>query len=283
MEKVYKIFESKQRKIEKYSNDLFMCRFIVTTLFALAGLTLYLLNFINFPAFALIILGALWNFFVDINSILAFLLCLAVCLIYSMFAIINGVYISAFLYIFFYVPMQFTVCVVYGKEKDMSIKKDKKLGAEASYYICIIMVLAFMVLFAIALNEEYQILPFLDALVACLLGLSAYLQSFMFREYYWVRFVALALAIVLWIMVAITIGVSVGALAMILLYLMYLILDIISMVFWFKTNEVYDKEAVEEIDEEGNKSLVKEKVEEYNELIKVHIESEDDNNDKVQA
>lgn len=279
MEKVVKIFESKQRKIEKYSKDLFMCRFIVTTLFALAGLTLYLLNFINFPALALIILGALWNFFVDINSMLAFFMCLAVCSIYSLFAIMNGVYISAFLYICFYIPMQFSAWMIYSKEKDISIKKDKKLSAEASYYIIVIMVLVLAITFAFALGGEYQILPLFDSIVACLLGLSAYLQVFMFREYYNIRFIALFSAIILWILVAIINGVTMGALAIILMYFMYLILDIIAMIYWHKTNEVYDKDAIEEIDDEGNKSLVKEKVEEYKELIEKSIEEKGENQD----
>jgi len=47
-----------------------------------------------------------------------------------------------------------------------------------------------------------------------------------------------------------------------------LILDILAYVFWIKSSLSYDKEAVEEIDQKGNKKLIQEKVEEYNKSIK---------------
>ena len=45
------------------------------------------------------------------------------------------------------------------------------------------------------------------------------------------------------------------------------VIDLISMIFWIKTMPSQDKEAVEKIDSEGHKMLVKEKIDEYNEYV----------------
>jgi len=261
-------FESREYKVNKVSPILFNLRLIVTSVFCLIALTLYLLNYLHFPVLCLIVFGAIWNFFVDINTFLAFLLSLIVGVLFSMLAIIDGLYVNAMLYIFFYIPLQFVTWLVNPKEKDMSIKKDKKLSGDNIYYISIIMILTFAICFAIVININHEIFHVLDTIVACMLGLSAFLQSYMYREFYVVRIASLVLSIVLWAFVLYTNVFSMGAIGIILLYSMYLILDILAYVFWIKSSLSYDKEAVEEIDQKGNKKLIQEKVEEYNKSIK---------------
>ncbi len=268
MKEKLEVFETKEFKVNKMSPKLFNYKLYATSFFCLLALTLYLLNFLHFPALCLILFGALWNFFVDINTFLAFVLSILVGLLFSMLAIIDGLYVNAILYTLYYIPLQFIVWITNPKERDMSIKKDKKLSLNTIYYICIVFVLAFSVGFAIAININNEILLLFDAIAACMLGLSAFLQSYMYREYYVVRIVAVAMSIILWAVVYNVHVFSMGAIGMIILYSMYLVVDILSYIFWIKSSEAYDKEAVEELSEDGKKKLVQQKVEEYNKLLK---------------
>ena len=138
-------------------------------------------------------------------------------------------------------------------------------------------ILAFAVGFAIAVSIDNQILLLFDTITACMLGLSAFLQSYMYREYYLVRIVSVAMSAVLWGVVFSVQVFSMGALGIVLLYLMYLFVDVASYIFWIKSSVPYDKDFVEELDEHGRKKLVQEKTEEYNKSLRaVHAQENED-------
>ena len=176
-----RLYDKRYEKINRESKWLFDAKLTITCLFSLIALTLYLLNYINFPAVCLIFLGAVWNFFVDINTLFAFLLSILVGFLFAMFAIIDGLYANAVLYVLYYIPLQFVIWLTNPKGRDMSIKKDKKLSKDNLYYICVAFILGFAVVVAVAVCMENEILLFFDAFSACMLGLSAYLQSYMYR------------------------------------------------------------------------------------------------------
>jgi len=130
---------------------------------------------------------------------------------------------------------------------------------------------------AVTINLNNEILLFFDAFSACMLGLSAFLQSYMYREYYSVRIVAVILSIILWCLALKTLIFSMNAIGIIILYSMYLIVDILSVISWARASVPFDKDFVEEIDEKSRKKLVQEKVEEYNKLLnEVKVVSNDD-------
>ena len=112
-----------------------------------------------------------------------------------------------------------------------------------------------------------------------MLGLSAFLQSYMFREYYSVRIVSVILSIVLWSIVLNVLVFSMNAIGMIILYSMYLVVDILSFISWARASVPFDKDAVEELDEKARKKLVQEKVEEYNKLLYITKITSKDNDD----
>lgn len=254
---------SVEEKRAKVAPSLFLARLIISSVFITVALTLYLLSFINFPALCLITAGALWNFFVDINTFLAFLLSIVVGMLYAMFSIIDGLYVNALLYTLYYIPLQFIVWIMNLDETDMSIKKDKKLSGNSVCYVLVVFVFSVVCCFAFALLQENQVLPMFDAISASMLGLSAFLQCLMYREYYFVRPIALVLALFLWAYVIFINGLSMGALTMILLYSMYFILDMLSLYYYLKTIPASDREAIEEIDNEGRKTLINERIKLY--------------------
>ena len=127
--------------------------------------------------------------------------------------------------------------------------------------------LAFAVGFAIAITIDNQILLLFDTISACMLGLAAFLQSYRYREFYIVRIVSVAMSIVLWSVVFDIRVFSMIAIGMILLYTMYLFVDIISYIYWLKTSVPFDNYAIEEVDEESTKKIVQQKVQEYKKMI----------------
>jgi len=277
------VFKNNEAKSSKAYYNLLNIRIMVSCLFLLAGLTLYLLNYINFPALCLLLAGAIWNFFVNINSFLAFMLSFVVGILYALFAVIDGLYINALLYTAFYIPLQFVVWIQNIGATDMVVNENKKLKGRSIYFIVLAVVLCFVCGFAISISSQYTILPVLDTVVACGLGLSAYLQSFKYREYYFVRFIAVALAVVLWVSVIGINGLSIGSITMILLYLMYFVLDVIAYFFWLQNVEDYNKSLFEDVTPKGEKTLVQDKVEEYNKMLKESQVKDFKDNDSLKA
>ncbi|MBQ7467087.1 MAG: nicotinamide mononucleotide transporter [Clostridia bacterium] len=214
------------------SSKHFTIRLVTICLFCAFALTLYFLNAINFPCVLLVVCGALWNFFVPINTYVSFIFCLIVCFLYSSFAISEGLYANAILYFLVYIVLQFVVWVLFNEE-NMKIE-DKQLSKSNSYLVICFIVMSFALCFAISLNASKNVLPLFDAISASMLGLSAFLQSFKYREYFVIRPIALVCAILLWLFAGYQSGFDGFSLAVMLMYVMYLVLDLIFIMFRLK-------------------------------------------------
>ena len=184
---------------------------------------------------------------------------------------------GAFLYVVFYIPLQFVVWVSNPTGRDMSIKKDKKLSKDMVYYICVSFLVVMALFIFVTINLENSTLLFFDSFSACMLGLAAFLQSYMYREYYSVRIIAVVLSIVLWCIVLNMMVFSMSAIGIIILYLMYFVVDILSYISWHRASLPFDHDAVIEIDEKAKKKIIQQKIEEYNKQLKeVRFNSDDD-------
>lgn len=268
-----------EKNKQRMSSRMFLTKLFVSLLFSFVALYLNLLGFINFACLLLIVFGAFWNFFVDINTYLALVLCLLVSVIYGMFSAAEGFYVNAILYVMAYIPMQFITWITNIDNKDMSIEKDKKLDGNAIFYVSLFIFFFFSLGFMFALSHEYELLAIFDTVTACLLCLSAFFQSFMYREYYIIRPIAIISAIILWSFAIVLNGFSAVSLTMVILYSMYLIMDIANIIYWIKTVPILDKEVIENITEEGEKELDKEEVIKIQEEVE-KINKEDQKNKK---
>lgn len=274
------LFEQNKKKM---SSRMFLTKLFVSLLFSFVALYLNLLGLINFGCFLLIIFGAFWNFFVDINTYWALVLCLLVSFIYSIFAAAEGFYVNAILYVMVYIPMQFITWITNIDNKDMSIEKDKRLDGNAIFYVCLFVFFFFSLGFMFAMSHEFELLAILDTVTACLLCLSAFFQSFMYREYYIIRPIAVLSAIILWSFAIVLNGLSAVSLTLVILYSMYLIMDIANIIYWIKTVPVLDKEVIENITEDGDKELDKEEVIKIQEEVEKVLQEEQKNKKDVIA
>lgn len=275
-----KILNSDEKRIIAMPK-LLNSRLIITCIFSVVAVTLYIAGFFNFPALVLIIGGALWNFFVDINTMVSFLLSLVVCLIYGMFAYMEGLYMNAFLYVAFYIPMQFVTWLTNLNNKDISIKNDKRLFKHGFIFEYVMLLVVVVALAILCYFNNSMTISVLDALTACLLGFSALLQSFMFREYYYIRPFAVLSAILLWVSVILINGFSMISCTMVVLYLMYLTNDLLTSAYWKFTVDIIEPEEIERNEENGSKVMEEKKLEEYKKLMEE--ENKEDKNGNVTA
>ena len=272
-----KLLNSDQKRVRAMPG-LLNSRLIITCIFSLIALTFYLGGFLNFPALCLIVAGALWNFFTDINTFISFMLSLVVCFIYAMFSILEGLYMNALLYVAFYIPLQFVVWINNLDSYDMSIKKDKRLFKKGFLYEYIALIVVLVSLSVLCYFNSEITLTVFDALTACILGFSAFLQSYMYREYYLIRPMAVLMALLLWVLVIFVNGFSMISFTMIVLYLMYLTNDLLTSAFWKITVDVVEPEELELVTSEGKKVLESERIEEYKKLVE--LENKNDKNSK---
>lgn len=263
-------------KLRSRKKELFFVKLVTTSLFMAIGLSFYFYQMLNLPSLLLIFCGAMWNFFVDINTLCAFILSVVVGFIYSSFAMAEGLYVNSYLYLFFYVPLQFVVWVRYMNNKDITFKRNKKLSPTQSYYIVILFMLLMVSTFALGLLEQNEILPAFDAITACLLGLSACLQSFGYREYFMVRPISILFVLELWFYTILNNGIDYMSLGCIILYLMYFVIDAFTMYLWYFSLEEKKQRKTYE-----NDASLKQRLDEYNEKVNKRSLEENDNDDLI--
>jgi len=231
------------------------------------GLTLVFAGFETVAPFVLLLLGVCWNFFCDFNSWVAFVFGFCNSFLFAIFAYQTGLYMSGNLYVLFYIPLQFIVCLTMKHKKNFIINKDKTMSITKEFEVFGISVFAFVLFGMAGSTMEGQLYPWLDSLCAVMLGLSAYLQSYSYKEYFFVRIMALTLNIGLWIVVGVNYGFGLGMLSIILMYITYLIYAIVQFVEWYRTFYVKHEpsDSGEEFDKETRK-IIDKKVEEYNKV-----------------
>ena len=155
-------------------------------------------------------------------------------------------------------------------------KSQNKKNNSFFYMIALIVVLVSLSVLCY-FNSEITLTVF-DSLTACILGFSAFLQSYMYREYYLIRPMAVLMALLLWVLVIFVNGFSMISFTMIVLYLMYLTNDLLTSAFWKITVDVVEPEELELVTSEGKKVLESERIEEYKKLVE--LENKNDKNSK---
>lgn len=224
----------KQTCVAMSPEKLFTVKLILLCVALTVATTLYLIGLINFVCLLLIVLGSLWNFFAKINSILGFVLCLGTCVIFGFESISIGLYSHAVLYLLFYVVLELVVIILNFKGNTIFVRY-KNLSPRESYFILLAMILFFMSGFAVSLYQNNMIFPAVDAVCCSMLALSAYLHAKNFREYYFVRPIALVLTIAMFSHI-ISIGFKGSiTISMLMLYVIYFALDFVEHLFLFSS------------------------------------------------
>ena len=237
-----------------------MFKLMLTSLVSLFALFCWLAGFCAPAYFVLLVLGMIWNFYVKLESKIAVVFCVLVSAIYFVIACNYRIYSNAVVYIGFYIPFQmFAVTKTYYGGSFVQIKKEMADSHQILYVMLSVLLSVIFYMFDLGIGARFA---FLDALSAGLLVASALLRNERYNDYYYFRSFALVMSMMLWVLAAIEyVNFELAMIAV--MYLSYLIFDVVTNVVQKNTYENEYMQLKKEYLEIENKSVIEEKIKTY--------------------
>ena len=241
---------------EKYK----MFKLVLTSLMSLFGLFCWLAGFCSPVVFLLLEFGMIWNFYVKFESKISVVFCVIVSSFYFVIACNFRFYANALVYIGFYIPFQMIASS--KKYHNGSFVQIKKEMSDLFQVIYVVMAV-FMSTALYKLNEGLGArFALLDAVCAGCLIASALLRNERYYDYYYYRMFALILSMILW---------GVGAyeywnfelVVVAVMYLSYLIFDVVTNVVHKKTYENEYMKICEEYKKQEDEKIIAKKLKAY--------------------
>lgn len=205
----------------------------VTIVAMVVGVVLFAFDVVSLLSLSIILFGALWNFFTDSNKLFACIMAFFMCVVYGFLAGSVKVYGHAFLHIMFYLPTQLIYYYESQKSEDNAVRHDKSLTT-AGYVGTVVSGWLMAFGLGIVLCKIGDPFYIVDALSTTLLAVSVFLVNGKYREYYPVRIAALVVALASWTYFAIKLNFASSSAIFILLFAMYIVMDIIEWIRWAK-------------------------------------------------
>ena len=251
-------FDGQIIKEETYGYKMF--KLMLTCLMSLFGLFCWLAGFCA-PAYCfLLVFGMIWNFYIKIDSKVAILFCAFVSAIYFVVACNFRLFAHATIYIGFYIPFQmFAMSKKYYGGSFVQIKKEMTDFQQVVYVILAVLLSVIFYMFDLALGARFSIL---DATSAALLVATAFLRNERYNEYYYYRMFALVLSTMLWVIAAVE-YLNFELVIVAVMYVSYLIYDVVTNVFQKNTYENEYMHLKEEYLAIENKLKVEQKIKAY--------------------
>lgn len=246
--------------IKEESPKYKLFKLMLTSLVALFGLFCWLADFCAPAFFVLLVLGMIWNFYVKLESKLAVVFCVFVSAIYFVIACNYRLYSNAVIYVGFYIPFQmFATTKTYYGGSFVQIKKEMADVHQVLYIILSVLLSVIFYMFDLGVGARFAIL---DALSAGLLVATALLRNERYNDYYYFRCFALVLSMILWVVAALEYR-AFELVIIAVMYLAYLIFDVVTNVFEKNNYENEYMQLKKEYLEIENKSKVEEKIKAY--------------------
>lgn len=211
---------------------------LLTATALVAGIVLFCFNLTSLMGLAIILFGALWNFFTESNRFFAVVMSFLMCVVYGFIAGSMKVYGHAFLHLMFYLPTQL-IYYYENSKQDNSISHTKTLS-QAGYIGTV--VCGWLIAFGLGIILYKVGDPFyiIDAVSSTLLIVSVFLQNGKYKVFFVVRITACVCAIAMWLTIAIKTGFAVDTLIFVILFAMYTIMDIIKCIRWKKQEKLIE-------------------------------------------
>ena len=254
----YDYFDGQIIKEEGTKYKLF--KLMLTSLVSLFGLFCWLAGFCATAYFVVLVLGMIWNFYVKLDSKMAIVLCVLVSSIYFVIASNFRLYSNAVIYIGFYIPFQiFATTKKYYGGTFIQIKKEMLDLHQIVYITLSVFLSVIFYMFNLGIGGRFALL---DAVGAGLLVATALLRNERYNDYYYFRVIALLLSITLWMVAAYEYR-NFELVIIAVMYLSYLIFDLVTNVVQKNTYENEYMHLREEYLEIENKTKVEAKIKAY--------------------
>ncbi len=267
MTKDYKFFhEFFDGQIVKPESDKFkMFKVMLFSIFSALGIFNVVMGYSDFVPLLVLMFGMLWNVYIGLDNKLANVFCVVVAFLYFYVACNFSLYANCLIYVACYIPLQqIAVTKDYSEGSFVQIKKYISDSNRLLLFIFVVALVVALGLFDFAVGARFL---YLDSISAALLVCAAVLRNERYFEYYLFRFAALLMSIALWIFVALEFGI-VGTINIILMYVAYLIFDVVTLIYEKKTytNQILEKQKQHE--EKERKKKVENKLEIYEKVQK---------------
>lgn len=241
---------------EKYK----MFKLVLTSLMSFFGLFCWLAGFCSPVAFLVLLFGMLWNFYVKLDNKISVVFCVVVSAMYFALACNFRFYSNAIIYIGFYIPFQmFALTKTYYGGSFVQIRKEMEDQYQVLYVIFTVFLSAMLYMLDVGLGARFAIL---DATSAGLLVASALLRNERYNDYYYYRAFALILSIILWVVGAVEYQ-NFELIIIAVLYLSYLVFDVVTNVYQKATYENEYMRICEQYQKIENEKVIEQKLKVY--------------------
>ncbi len=244
---------------EKYK----LFKLLLISTFSTIGLFLVFIGVCNIAEFLLLELGMIWNFYSGLGKQSSVVFSVAVSLLYFLFCLNFKLYANGIVYLACYIPLQLiAVSKDYSEGDYVQIKKYMSDYNKILFAIMFLFITICLCLVDLNFGSTFALY---DGIVGGILICSAILRNERYFEYYIFRIFGLVLSIAFWILIIVEYG-TVGMIAIVLMYVSYLIFDVVNLCVQEKTyvNQYMIQQQLYQKEEDGK--LIKQKLKSYKKL-----------------
>ena len=206
----------------KKTDKIMMFKVGLSAIFLALSIFMFLISKDSFIGVLVLFCGLVWNLYTPLNNFYSVVLSIVMGVIYALVCYGIGLVANAFLYLAYYVPMQFLASQNKG---ETFIFKNKTLTKQQSVFVLFYYILFFIGIYAFSKNVYNSSMCLLDSLSATLLAVSALARNLRIKDYYKIRITALLVSILMWMAIASGTVMYPGAVSVVLMYIMYFIHD----------------------------------------------------------
>ena len=246
-----------------HSDRFLYARVLLSCIFLAASLFLVFIGKDSYIGVILITFGIVWNLFLPLNNFYSLVLSIMMGIVYTIVCSSIGLIANAFLYVAYYIPLQFAAC---QRKGDQFIQRNKEFSEREYTFIFFYYVVFFVALYFLSQTVNSSLLCFFDALSATFLAFSALARNCRIKNYHSIRFLAVGISIFLWSLMASASVMQPGVLSLLLMYIMYFIYEIIVCIYerrHYQTKQM----TIDDLKEDEKKTkLVEKKKKDYEKL-----------------
>ena len=213
------------------SDRLLYIKVLIAGIFLALSIFITLLGYDRIIGVLIIMVGIVWNLFLPLNNYYSLVMSVIMGILYAVVCVSIGLVANAFLYLAYYVPLQYLACKNSG---DTFILKKKEFTDKESIFVLGYYILFFIGLYVFSSNLQNTLMCFVDALTATLLAVSALARNVRVGVYYKIRLIALGSSIIMWTLIVSGSVIFVGAWSILLMYIMYACHDVVMFIYEYK-------------------------------------------------
>lgn len=199
-----------------------MFKVVLSAVFLSLAIFMFLLGQETLIGVLVLFVGIAWNLYTPLNNFYSLVLSIIMGVMYALMCYGLGLVANAFLYLVYYVPMQFMACQNKG---DTFILQNKMLNKTQSVFVLAYYVLFFAGIYVFSKSIGNGWVCLLDSASATLLAISAFARNQRIKGYYKIRLVALGVSIFMWALIVSGSALYPGAVSALLMYVLYFIYD----------------------------------------------------------